>query len=281
MTAHQNSITSDGTMYGKFKRGLHELKVKLRSLSDEYFTHESIPQEDRLHKTLNLYIVVEGIHETRLKSSRKTNPNLMDSTSAEPFNGSPLEQEVSTQEISRSFTQTTSVTKSTAREVGHVDQLELTAGISIGPVTLGGGASQARSRTTTRENSETTETTTEVTITAPSQKVKLGPKTKTRVTTNFYSYNVRQNLLIDFYIDKERSFIKRSSDTGGPTICNTFDSNFNDRIIGLLAEKRGAPGPDDVTIVKIGDDFILKNYPVQANVVGYETSSYFGGHTPI
>lgn len=230
-------------MYGKFKRGLHELKVRLRSLSDENFTHESISQEDRLHKTLNL-----GIYETRLKSSRKTNPNLMDSTSAEPFNGSPLEQEVGTQEISKSFTQTTSVTKSTAIEIGNVNRLVLTAGISIGPVTLGGGASQTRSRTTTRTNSETTEFSTKVTIKAPSQEVKLGPKTKTRVTTNFYLYNVRQNLLIDFYIDKERSFIKRSSNTIGPTICNPFDSNFNDRLIRLLAEKRGAPGPNDINI---------------------------------
>lgn len=132
-------------------------------------------------------------------------------------------------------------------------------------------------------NSKTETTTYQRTVTVPSQQIIVNPFSKVEVFTDFFSYEETIHYLIDLEID-EMIYVNYTQ----PLQCGgkTFDQDTpNFMALNLQYHlnyiSRSSGSQDEVNIVKMGGQFILKNIPFVAKMTGYHSEIRVGKQMPL
>lgn len=228
--------------------------------------------------------VVKDLYEKRFEGIKdKLNKIIIHSSDTQVENRSPSIQEASSPSYSISVSRSVSVT------ITKTHDFSASAGIQIAFFNASASYKFTKTETVTSDESES------LTVTAPSQKIILGPKTKMNVTYNFYQYDDIYSYFLDFELDDKSTFSRpnfRYMYYGDSNCCKpcllfktstTIDSSLKTFFGENIDALRNVAYKNE-TVVKIQEKdgkFILRNIPATEKMQNFGIEVVYGEAEPI
>lgn len=216
---------------------------------------------------------------------------LIETNSAYITNYGPLEQEAKTAELSKSYS--TSTTIETSSSLGFSGSVTVTTGggLDLGILSVSSEVSVQAGVSSESSTSKSNTTSVEVSVTIPSQTVKVQPFSKAKITNNFYSNEATITYLIDAELDASASLTVHFNESYAkecehlywvivcPPISTSYffgTSNETFSIISDYVATHSMPDLDDVQIVIVNGKYVIRNIPVVIKRKGYHGEVVIG-----
>lgn len=233
---------------------------------------------------------LKEIINQKQKAYEVSNEKLIETNSAYITNHGPLEQEAKTAELSRSYS--TSTTIETSSSLGFSGSVTVTAGggLKLGILSVSSEVSVTAGVSSESSTSQSNTTSVEVSVTIPSQTVKVQPFSRAKISNNFYSNEATITYLIDAELDASASLTVHFNGSSAkecehlywvivcPPSTSYFFGKSNETfsIISDYVAVHSTPDLDDVQIVIVNGKYVIRNIPVVIKKKGYHAEVVIG-----
>lgn len=220
--------------------------------------------------TPGVFLKAKQIHNIKEHSTKRFPSKPPQIISSFIRNNSPVEQELSTQELELTITVSKSTTTSTSTEISKEFTSSLSSEVSVGSIGL------SLKETTSSSKSETLEKSVEKKVKIPSQQIKVPANSTIKVLTKCSTYTSKTLYLIDVELDNDLSYYNchyRNVDGNyqyhnGKTLRDNI--KWHNVIVGL--DKRGEDEVNIILVPETDSKYVLTNIPMEVSQDSYHTS---------